>query len=114
MRIVPQAAPSEEIEHLIDDPWRMFECAPDPLGCAATFNDPEFPDLERDVVYYARVFEAPEPAINAGDLRCERDAEGNCLKVNLCPGPDGDADDCLAPREPRAWSSPIYVDYGSD
>jgi hypothetical protein len=33
------------------------------------------------------------------------------VKVNPCPGPDGDADDCLAPREPRAWSSPIYVDF---
>jgi hypothetical protein len=112
VRIVPQAAPSEEVEHLIDDPWRTFECAPDPAGCAATFNDPEFPDLERDVLYYARVFEAEQPAINAGNLRCERDAEGNCVKVNRCPGPEGDADDCLAPREPRAWSSPIYVDYG--
>jgi hypothetical protein len=114
VRIVPQAAPSEEIEHLIDDPWRTFECAPDPLGCATTFSDPEFPDLERDVVYYARAFEPEQPAINAGNLRCERDAEGNCVKVNRCPGPEGDADDCLAPREPRAWSSPIYVDYGTD
>ncbi|HKA16167.1 MAG TPA: DUF3604 domain-containing protein [Myxococcota bacterium] len=111
VRIVPQAAATEGIEHLIDDPWRVFECDPDPQGCAATFNDPEFPDLERDVLYYARVFEAPEPAINAGNLRCERDAQGNCTKVNLCPGPQGDADDCLAPREPRAWSSPIYVDF---
>jgi hypothetical protein len=112
VRIVPQAAPSEEVQHLIDDPWRVFQCNPDPQGCAATFNDPEFPDLERDVLYYARVFEAPEPAINAENLRCERDAAGNCTKVHLCPGPDGDQDDCLAPREPRAWSSPIYVDFG--
>ncbi|MGH7337927.1 MAG: DUF3604 domain-containing protein, partial [Myxococcota bacterium] len=112
VRIVPQAAPSEEIEHLIDDPWQTFACAPDPQGCAKTFSDSEFPDLERGVLYYARAYEAPEPAINAGNLRCERDADGNCTKVNLCPGPDGAADDCLAPREPRAWSSPIYVDFG--
>jgi hypothetical protein len=111
VRIVPQAAPTEEVQHLIDDPWRVFECDPGPQGCSVTFNDPEFPDLERDVVYYARAFEAPEPAINAGGARCERDAEGNCVKANLCPGPDGEQDDCLATREPRAWSSPIYVDY---
>jgi hypothetical protein len=111
VRIVPQAAASEEVAHLIDDPWRVFACKPDPQGCAYTFSDPEFPDLERGVLYYARAFESSEPAINAGSLRCERDAEGNCTKVSLCPGPDGDADDCLAPREPRAWSSPIYVDF---
>jgi Protein of unknown function (DUF3604) len=111
VRIVPQAAPSEEIAHLIDDPWRTFDCDPDPQGCSVTFNDPEFSDLERDVVYYVRAFEAPEPAINAGGVRCERDAEGNCVKVNLCPGPEGVVDECLATREPRAWSSPIYVDF---
>jgi len=112
VRIVPQAAPSEEVAHLIDDPWRVFECEPDPVGCAKTFIDPEFPDLERDVLYYARAFEAPKPGINAGNLRCERDADGNCVRVNPCPGPEGNADDCLAPHEPRAWSSPIYVDFG--
>jgi len=111
VRIVPQAAPSEEIAHLIDDPWRTFDCDPDPQGCSVTFNDPEFTDLERDVVYYVRAFETPEPAINAGGVRCERDAEGNCVKVNLCPGPEGVVDECLATREPRAWSSPIYVDF---
>jgi Protein of unknown function (DUF3604) len=111
VRILPQAAPSEDVAHLIDDPWRTFDCDPDPQGCSVTFNDPEFPDLERDVVYYVRAFEAPEPAINAGGVRCERDAEGNCVKVNLCPGPEGVVDECLATREPRAWSSPIYVDF---
>jgi Protein of unknown function (DUF3604) len=111
VRIVPQAAPSEDVGDLIDDPWRVIECDPDPVGCAMTFIDPEFAELERDVVYYARAFEAPTPAINAGNLRCERDAEGNCTKIHPCPGPEGDADDCLAPYEPRAWSSPIFVDY---
>ena len=114
VRIVPQAAASEDVAQLIDDPWRVFACKPDPQGCAFTFPDPEFPDLERGVLYYARAYEAPEPAINADNLRCERDAEGNCTKVNPCPGPDGDADDCLAPREPRAWSSPIYVDFDKE
>ena len=80
-------------------------------GCVATFTDPEFVTGARGAVYYARAHEEPKPAINGGNLRCERDAEGNCTKVNPCPGPDGDADQCLAPVEPRAWSSPIYVEF---
>jgi hypothetical protein len=78
---------------------------------AATFSDPEFAAVGRDTLYYARAFEAPKPTINAENLRCERDAEGRCTKVNLCPGPESDADDCLGEVEPRAWSSPIYVDF---
>ncbi len=111
VRIVPQQTPDEDVAHLIDDPWQVFECEPDPVGCAATFIDPEYTKLGRDAVYYARAFEAPKPGINAGNLRCERDANGACTKANLCPGPAGMADDCLAPHEPRAWSSPIYVDF---
>jgi hypothetical protein len=111
VRILPQAAATENVADLIDDPWRVFACDADPQGCAKTFSDPEFPDLERGALYYARAYEPPEPAIGAGGLRCERDAAGNCVKVNLCPGSGGDADDCLATREPRAWSSPIYVDF---
>jgi len=112
IRIVPQASPAEDVGELIDDPWRVIECEPDPVGCAKTFIDPEFLELERDIVYYARAYEAPKPGINAGNLRCERDAEGNCTEIHPCPGSEGDADDCLAPHEPRAWSSPIYVDFG--
>ncbi|HEY8120947.1 MAG TPA: DUF3604 domain-containing protein [Myxococcota bacterium] len=109
VRIRPQQAPGEPIARLIDDPFLVLPCAGDPAGCSAEFSDPEFPTLGREVLYYARAYEAPDEAINAGGIRCERDAEGNCVKAQLCPGPDGVMDDCLAPREPRAWSSPIYV-----
>ena len=112
VRIVPQATPDEEIALLIDDPWQVFECEPDPVGCAATFIDPEYTQLGRDAVYYARAYEAPKPGINAANLRCERGADGECERVHPCPGPEGREDDCLAPHEPRAWSSPIYVDFG--
>ncbi len=51
--------------------------------------------------------QAPENAWFAG---FSTDDQGRCIEVNACPGPDGKEDDCLAPAEPRAWSSPIFVD----
>jgi hypothetical protein len=87
-------------------------CEPTPAGCTHTFPDPDFVAGGRDAVYYARVFEAPVQGVNGDNLRCERDAEGNCTKVTLCPGDEGDADQCLGEKEPRAWSSPIFVDFG--
>ena len=49
--------------------------------------------------------------MNAGGLRCRFDESGSCVAVNPCWGdyrtPYGD--DCLAPNEERAWSSPIFV-----
>jgi hypothetical protein len=109
VRIRPQLAADEPIGERIDDPWRRFDCAPDPGGCAVTVSDPDWVGLGRDALYYARVFEEPELAINAGNLRCERDAAGNCVSVRLC-GSDGPDDLCLAEREPRAWSSPIFLE----
>ncbi len=109
IRIRPQKTEGEEIAPLIEDPWRTYECDGAPEGCAVTFEDPEFAGLGRDTVYYARAIEAPEPGINAGGLRCERDALGNCTKPHICRGPA--TDDCLSEFEPRAWSSPIYVDW---
>lgn len=58
---------------------------PDRAGCVATFTDPDFVTGARDAVYYARAFEEPKPAINADNLRCERDADGNCVKIHPCP-----------------------------
>jgi hypothetical protein len=109
VRIRPQRAPGEPVGALIDDPFLVLPCSGDAAGCSAEFSDPEFPTLGREVLYYARVYEAPDEAINAGGIRCERDEAGDCVQAQLCPGPEGVMDDCLAPREPRAWSSPIYL-----
>ena len=110
VRVRPQVSADEDIAELIDDPWQRFACSGDAAGCVVTFSDPEYARLGRDTLYYVRAFEAPTPGINAGNLRCERDEDGRCLRVHPCPGPEGRDDDCLAPHEPRAWSSPIWID----
>ena len=107
VRIRPQNRPDEDVSYLIDDPWQTLPCEDAGDGCAVTFTDAEFPAQRRDTVYYARVYEAPAPAINAGGASCEYDEDGNCVRANLCEGDD----DCLAEHEPRAWSSPIWVDF---
>jgi hypothetical protein len=110
VRITPRDQADEPMAALISDPWRVFACQPDPAGCAVTFSDPDFATVGRDALYYARAYEEPAQAINAGGLRCERDADGQCTQLTRC-GFEA-TDDCLAPRETRAWSSPIFVDYG--
>ena len=70
----------------------------------------------------ARVFESQDAAVaaimadgqvNAGNLRCEYDEKGNCIKVNICYGDERTeaSDTCLGTVEERAWSSPIYVEH---
>jgi hypothetical protein len=112
VRIRPQQTRVESLSQLIRDPWRSFECDPDPAGCAVTFSDPDFVRDGRDTLYYVRAFEPEKLTINGGNLRCDRDAEGRCSRPHLCPE-GGREDDCLAPSEPRAWSSPIFVDFAS-
>ena len=107
VRIRPQIEAGEDIGELIEDPWRVFPCSGNPEGCTASFDDPEFRASGREAVYYVRVFEKPAPGINAGNLRCERDTSGACIGVSTCPQAQGD--ECLAPHEPRAWSSPIFI-----
>jgi hypothetical protein len=115
VRIRPQGAPGEPVAGLIEDPWRVLPCAPDPAGCVARFDDPEFATGARDAVYYVRAIEEPSPVVNAKNLRCRTDAEGNCLEVRPCYGDwrTPDDDDCAEPSEERAWSSPIFVDYAA-
>ena len=94
---------------MIQDPWKSVDCKGQ-AQCTARFTDTDF---NRDSLYYARAIQRPTDAINGGQLRCERDTQGRCIEVKPC---HGDArtdynDDCLAPTEERAWSSPIFIDY---
>jgi hypothetical protein len=76
------------------------------------FEDPEHATAGRDAVYYARALEAPAPAVNGANLRAELDADGNVVRTRPCYADWRTAadDDCLAPAQERAWSSPIFVD----
>ncbi|MDP6978128.1 MAG: DUF3604 domain-containing protein [Myxococcota bacterium] len=113
VRIRPQQHPAQALDDLIEDPWRVFECEPDQAGCAVTFSDPEFVSGERDVTYYARAIEEPSEAINGGQLRCERNEAGNCIRIRPCEPWSSPDDACLGTIEERAWSSPIFVDYAA-
>ena len=114
IRIRPQIAPDEPIEELIDDPWQVHACSGDSAGCQVSFSDPEFATDGRDTVYYVRAIEEASPTLNGGGLRCARDELGNCIEINPCRADERTAyeDDCLESVEERAWSSPIFVDYG--
>jgi len=111
VRILPQATLGEAVEDLIQDPWKTFACSGDPGGCMVEFGDDDPARRAREAIYYVRALGRPVPTINAGALRCEKDAKGECAKVRPCHGDLRTAldDDCLAAAAPRAWSSPIYV-----
>ena len=112
VRIRPQLRPDEPVDPLIEDPWRILECPPDPAGCRARFSDDEYAASSREAVYYVRAVQEPTPAVSGDPLRCERDAVGRCIRSRPCyaSGPSFDpTDECLAPVAERAWSSPIFV-----
>ena len=110
VRIRPQVEAGEPIAPLIEDPWQVHPCRADSEGCRVVFTDPDFAAAGRDAVYYVRAVEEPSLAVNADNLRCERDENGSCLAVRPCDPEPLDAE-CLAETEQRAWSSPIFVDH---
>ncbi len=114
VRIRPQVSPDERIAPLIDDPWRTFDCSGSDagFGCAVEFRDDEFAATKRPALYYARVIQEAQLLIQGDPFGCEYDEQGNCLARNYCIGDRASVDnDCLAEAQPRAWTSPIFVEY---
>jgi len=111
VRIHAQKRPDEDVGSLIEDPWRVFDCPPEHDGCTVEFEDPDHLEADRESIYYVRAIQEPTLAVNAGGLRCERDASGACVAASPCYSDDRTDrdDDCLAENEERAWSSPIFV-----
>ena len=111
VRIRPQVAAEEAVGQLIEDPWKTFPCPDDPMGCSIEFEDEEFVQSGREAIYYVRAIQEATPMINADNLRCDYSESGDCIAVNPCYGDYRTPadEDCLAPAEQRAWSSPIFV-----
>ncbi|MBW2498799.1 MAG: DUF3604 domain-containing protein [Deltaproteobacteria bacterium] len=107
VRITPRIRAGEEIDPLIEDPWRRFECEGGSEGCVVRFRDETFSNAGRDRLYYVRAIEPARPAILGDPLRPERNREGEVVSIELCEM----GDDCLDEARERAWSSPIFVDH---
>ncbi len=101
----------EDLNQLVDDPWLVHQCSEGESGCSFTFEDSDFSNLQREVVYYARALQEPTMAINGDNLRCQRDPAGACIAVRPCYSDErtDPGDDCLGEVMERAWSSPIWV-----
>jgi len=114
VKINPRNAPEEKLDDLIQDVWKTLDCDDTGAGCVVEFDDPGFSDAARDSLYYVRAIQEPTPTINGANLRCEYDDNGQCIKVNPCHIDERTdySDDCQADSEHRAWSSPIFVDFG--
>ncbi|HXG28885.1 MAG TPA: DUF3604 domain-containing protein [Nevskiales bacterium] len=111
VRILPQAHKGEAVEDLIEDPWKVIACSGDPNGCSVEFADTTPAPAIREAIYYVRAIQKASPTVNADNLRCEYNDQGECINVKPCYGDlrTDKGDDCMAPAEERAWSSPIYV-----
>jgi hypothetical protein len=111
VRIRPQKRPGEPVVRLIEDPWRRYDCPPNPNGCEFEFSDPDLVPSDREAVYYVRALQEETEAVNGGGLRCQYNDKGECVKVDPCHGDYRTPyeEDCLWPLQERARSSPIYV-----
>jgi len=119
IRIRPQIVRDEPLildggSHRIEDVWRSFECEPNQNGCIVEFSDADLELQQRDFIYYARAIQELAPHINGDNLRGHYDENGRTLQVSPCYSDNRTEkkDDCLAMKEGRAWSSPIFVNYG--
>ncbi len=115
VKVRPQSKAGEDLSQLIEDRYLVHTCKPDANGgCTFSFVDPEYTKGRRDALYYVKAIQEAEPTINAEPVKCERDGNGKCIKATLCYGDYRSGnDECTSPSEHRAWSSPIYLDYGA-
>jgi hypothetical protein len=110
VKVTPQIVDGEAIDPLIQDPYRTIPCESEGDECVVQFRDDAYVEEGRPATYYVRAIQEPTQVFNAETLRCERDADGNCVDTNPCDsGHEGVDDDCLSEGEERAWSSPIYL-----
>lgn len=115
VRIRRRRSADEPVSSLIDDVLESVECGGKPV-CTVELEDSGFVEGARDAIYYVRAIQRSTPAVNAASLRCDKGDNGGCARARPCYG---DArtpldDDCLAPVEERAWSSPIYVSFDAE
>ncbi|RLA57941.1 MAG: hypothetical protein DRR04_12015, partial [Gammaproteobacteria bacterium] len=110
VRIRPQNYKGEAVDQLIEDKWKVYDCPADEGGCIFEFEDPEFDTAKRDTLYYVRAISEPKPMINGQTLNAQYDEQGKFAKSSPC---DSQGGDCLGVNEPRAWSSPIFIAYGT-
>ncbi len=108
VRIRTQQRADESLAPLIEDPWKRFECSGETEGCEVVFSDPEFAQDARDTSYYVRAIEVASPTISADPYGCREAGGAGCAQLDACFDRSDD-DDCTAPDEHRAWSSPIFV-----
>jgi len=118
IRIRPQMTEEEPVlladgSSRIEDVWKSFQCEPSQQGCSIEFSDPDYELQKRDFVYYARAIQKPSPLINGDNLRPQYDESGKVIKVTPCYSDNrtDKSDNCLAMKEGRAWSSPIFVNF---
>ena len=118
IRIRPQMVKDEPMflangQSRIENVWKTFECEANQNGCTIEFSDSEFDNDRRDFTYYARAIQEAAPVINGDNLRPTLDDNGQVINVQPCYSDDrtNKDDNCLAMKEARAWSSPIFVRY---
>ena len=110
VKITPQINAEEALAPLIQDPWKTFDCEPNPEGCTVTFEDPDYIKDGRRALYYAKVFQESTLQLNGDNLRCESTDEEPCVSTAPCLGGYlGEGDDCKDLNQEAAWASPIYL-----
>ncbi len=99
IRVQRQASEDEVLDITADNEvWQTVYCAGDDAqeglaDCWATFEDPGFQSLDRNVVYYVRAIQEPTDAVNGTQLPCSSEEDDSCLSL----------------VSERAWSSPIFL-----